>query len=102
MVGPVSNGPLLGAPKLFLAHTTIGGTTGRLVGSYAFSCQPSTLMQRSESWIVWKRLFLVFLTSPIIPSISRSQANFWGNPFWQCSLHFHIKGVWTVQTHTLS
>ena len=32
-VGPVSSGPLFGAPKLFLAHITIGTTTNRPVGT---------------------------------------------------------------------
>ena len=65
--------------KLFLAHTTIGDTTSRLVGNYVFSCQASRSMQR-WLWLDWKCLFLASLTSPIIPSISHSLSKHWGSP----------------------
>ena len=43
-VGPVSTGPLFGAPKLFLAHITIGSTTAKAVGRYVFSYKASKSM----------------------------------------------------------
>lgn len=59
MAGLVSTGPFLGPPN-FLAHSTVGGTTSRPIGSYVFSCQASKYDCICKSW-KW-----LFLTSSII------------------------------------